>query len=85
MKALVSGGSGFKLLSRVLIMMLQTLLQDRLAEVSSLMQYCFSLSINLTELASNVLIGWAARPSLRFLYRSLQGRDYDDDDDDDYM
>jgi len=34
MKALVSGGDGFQLLSKVLIIILQTLLQDRLAEVA---------------------------------------------------
>jgi len=43
MKALVSGESGFKMLSQILIMMLQTLLQDRLAEVSLVLQCCFSL------------------------------------------
>jgi len=36
MRALVAGGNGFKLLSEVLIIMLQTLLQDRLAEVAML-------------------------------------------------
>jgi len=41
MKALVSGGSGFKLLSQVLIIMLQTLLQDQLAEVL-VMTFVFS-------------------------------------------
>jgi len=35
MRSLVSGASGFKPLSRLLIMMLQTLLQDQIAEVSS--------------------------------------------------
>jgi len=45
MRALVNGESGFKLLSQILIMMLQTLLQDRLADVLTVLQCCFSLSI----------------------------------------
>jgi len=34
MRSLVTGPSGFKLLAQLLIMMLQTLLQDQIAEVS---------------------------------------------------
>jgi len=46
MKALVSGGDGFKFLSKVLIIMLQTLLQDRIAEVEhSICQSCLLLIV----------------------------------------
>jgi len=48
MKALVSGESGFKLLSKVLIIMLQTLLQDRIAEVAYNIWHSLLLSALLT-------------------------------------
>jgi len=50
MRALVAGENGFKLLSQVLIIMLQTLLQDRLAEVATLCHLLISRSGNFTHL-----------------------------------
>jgi len=50
MRALVAGGNGFKLLSQVLIIMLQTLLQDRLAEVAILCHLLISRSHDLRHL-----------------------------------
>ena len=58
MKALVSGGRGFKLLSRVLVIMLQTLLQDRLAEVFVLLECRLDCPLVSQRVVFTVLMPW---------------------------